>query len=186
MDSDSGFKTVAAREAAQAAVGYRWVVEEEMPGQRSHYNQRRPPLPPSFSPTTLCCEWEKAFIHEDQMEGIPISTTGVFPCGVPFPSEETVLFHPVQGANSALLCVCVSVYLVCTVPLTEGTLNKCHPVPRTGTPVQLPQIPAAAHVSVRPSGLDPFSSTRASPARCYSVTACRHHFLLLEDIFLFA
>lgn len=111
------------------------------------------PLPPSFSPSTVCCEWEKACIHEDQPKGIPISTTGVFPSGVLFSSEETVLFHPIQGANSALLCVCVSVYLVCTVPLTERTLNKCHPMPRTGTPAQLPRIPAAAHVSVRPSRL---------------------------------
>lgn len=153
MDSESCFKTVVAREAAQAAVGCRWAVEEEMPGQRSHYNQRRPPLLPSFSPATVCCEWEKACIHEDQLKGIPISTTGVFPSWVLFSSEETVLFHPLQGANSALLCVCVSVYLVCTVPLTERTLNKCHPMPRAGTPLQLPQIPAAAHVSVRPARL---------------------------------
>lgn len=147
---DSRFKTVAAREAA---VGCRWAVEEEMPGQRSHYDQRRPPCRRPSPPSTVCCEWEKACIHEDQLEGIPISTTGVFPSGVLFSSEETVLFHPIQGANSALLCVCVSVYLVCTVPLTERTLNKCHPMPRTGTPVQLPQIPAAAHVSARPSRL---------------------------------
>lgn len=145
-----------------------------------------PPPPPSCSPSTVCCEWEKACIHEAPLEGIPISTTGVFPSGVPLSSEETVLFHPIQGASSALLCVCVSVCLVCTVPLTEGTLNKCHPLPRAGTPVQLPQIPAAAHVSARSVSADPFSSPRAPPARRYSVTASRHHFLLLEDIFLFA
>lgn len=124
-------------------------------GSAFPFQSKTSPLPPSFYPSTVCCEWEKACIHEDQLEGIPISTTGVFPSGVPFSSEETVLFHPIQGANSALLCVCVSVYLVCTVPLTERTLNKCHPMPRTGTPVQLPQIPAAAHVSVRPSRLIP-------------------------------
>lgn len=112
-----------------------------------------PPPLPSFYPSTVCCEWEKACIHEDQLEGIPISTTGVFPSGVLFSSEETVLFHPIQGANWALLCVCVSVYVVCTAPLTERTLNKCHPMPRTGPPLQLPLIPAAAHVSVRASRL---------------------------------
>lgn len=81
------------------------------------------------------------------------SAPGVFPSVVLFASEETVLFHPMEGASSLLLCVCVSVYLDSAAPLTARTLNKCHPMPHTDTPVQLPQIPAAAHVSVRLSWL---------------------------------
>lgn len=64
-------------------------------------------------------------------------------------SEETGLFHPMEAASSPLLCVCtrerVCVW-ICTLPLRARTLNKCQPVVLTDTPVQLPQIPAAAHV----------------------------------------
>lgn len=149
MDSDSRLKTVAAREAAQAAVGCRGVVEEEMPGQHSDYNQRRPPPCP---PPRAAVSGRNLYPRRSA-GGNTNKHHRHLPPGVLFSSEETVLFHPVQGANSALLCVCVSVYLVCTVPLTERTLNKCHPMPRTDTPVQRPQIPAAAHVSARLSRL---------------------------------
>lgn len=91
----------------------------------------------------FCCEWEKACPHRDQLEGIPISTAGVLPSAVLFSSEETDLFHPTEGASSLLLCVRVSVY---SVPLTARAPNKCHPMPHTDTPLQLPRTPAAAHV----------------------------------------
>lgn len=75
-------------------------------------------------------EWESVCIHEDQLEGIPISTTGFFPSVVLFSAEGTVLFHLNECASSIALCVCVClcVYLGCTGAMTERTLHKCHPM----------------------------------------------------------
>lgn len=55
-------------------------------------------------------EWESVCIHEDQLEGIPISTAGFFPSVVLFSAEGTVLFHLNECASSIALCVCVHVF----------------------------------------------------------------------------
>lgn len=64
--------------------------------------------PPSlvfFPFRCVSSEWESVCIHEDQLEGIPISTTGFFPSVVLFSAEGTVLFHLSECASSVPLCV---------------------------------------------------------------------------------
>lgn len=79
-------------------------------------------------------EWESVCRHEDQLEGIPISTAGFFPSVALFSAEGTVLFHLNECASSIFLRVCVCIYLGCTEAMTERTLNKCHPMYHTPQP----------------------------------------------------
>lgn len=55
-------------------------------------------------------EWESVCIHEDQLDGIPISAVGFFPSVVLFSAEGTVLFHLNECASSFPLCVCVFIW----------------------------------------------------------------------------
>lgn len=50
-------------------------------------------------------EWESVCIHEDQLEGIPISIEGFFPSVILFSAEGTVLFHLFKCASSVALFV---------------------------------------------------------------------------------
>lgn len=84
-----------------------------------------------FLPAFPCepWEWEIVCIHEDQLEGIPISTVGFFPSVVLFSAEGTVLFRLSECASSFPLCVCVCVYLGLhyhTRCLTSATLSNTH------------------------------------------------------------
>lgn len=82
----------------------------------------------------VSAKWESVCIHEDQLQGIPISTTGFFPSVVLFSAEGTVLFHLSERASSIALCVCASIYLGCTEALTERMLNNCRPLNHTPQP----------------------------------------------------
>lgn len=77
----------------------------------------------------VSCEWESVCIHEDQLEGIPISTAGFFPSLVLFSAEGTVLFRLIKRASSVPLCVWE--YLFGLHGGIDRTLNKCHPVFRS-------------------------------------------------------
>lgn len=110
-----------------------------MLGQLSDNNQRCAPYRSCPPPSSLVfflfrcvrCEWESVCIHEDQLEGIPISTTGFFPTVVLFSAEGTVLFHLIKRASSVPLRVCEYLFGLHRGIDREGTLNKCHPMYRT-------------------------------------------------------
>lgn len=97
-------------------------------------------LPPLVSP-----EWESVCIHEDQLEGIPISTVGFFPSVVLFSAEGTVLFHFSGFASFFPLCVRVFLF---RGSLTQWMLKKCHRVQHTLLYNTAKHLRLCLHVSV--------------------------------------
>lgn len=135
--------------------------------------------------------WESVCIHEDQLEGIPISVPGVFPSVVLFCVEGMVLFRLSESASSVPLCVCVSVYLSCTEAFTRRLLNKSHPTHHT---LQRHTSPSHFFISLQTLalalvfllGLTPNLLTDGvARLQLQLWLACKLYFLMTEGSFLF-